>query len=312
LPSPFTSSARWLAPLLLLLAGCAGLSASSQPGGPVPVISGPFGKDPVVTIPNASPPHQLIVETLLPGRGPVVRQGDYVVFNVEGKVWAGSRQVVDSFTDRTPQGLPLKDAMPAWRALAGQRVGSRVLMVVPPADGFGRAGDPAALITGTDTLVFVFDVLATMAPGTAAGHPASYSAGPGLPDVRWGAHGPVIAVPGVRPPRALVRKVIIRGSGPPLLAGDTVTVQDTGVVWRTGKVFDSTWLRGFPESFVLGSGQVLPGWENGLGGLPAGSRVLLVIPPALGYGPAGDAPYVDGSDTLAFVIDIVSALPPGL
>ena len=314
MPPLFASSARWLAPLLLLavLAGCAGSSASPQPGGPVPVITGPFGKDPVVTIPNASPPHQLIVETLLSGRGPVVRQGDYVVFNVQGRVWAGSRQVVDSFTDRTPQGLPLKNAMPAWRALAGQRVGSRVLMVVPPADGFGRAGDPAALITGTDTLVFVFDVLATMAPGAVAAHPAPYNAGPALPSVQWGARGPVIKVPGhASAPRTLVRRVLVRGSGPPVLAGDTVTVQDTGVVWKSGKVFDSTWLRGFPESFVLGSGQVLPGWENGLGGLPAGSRVLLVIPPALGYGPTGDAPYVGSSDTLAFVIDIVSALPPG-
>jgi peptidylprolyl isomerase len=122
----------------------------------------------------------------------------------------------------------------------------------------------------------------------------------------------VIKVPGhASAPRTLVRRVLVRGSGPPVLAGDTVTVQDTGVVWKSGKVFDSTWLRGFPESFVLGSGQVLPGWENGLGGLPAGSRVLLVIPPALGYGPTGDAPYVGSSDTLAFVIDIVSALPPG-
>jgi len=314
LPSPFTSSARWLAPLLLLavLAGCAGSSAPPQPGGPVPVISGPFGKDPVVTIPNASPPRQLIVKTLLPGRGPVVRQDDYVVFNVEGRVWAGSRQVVDSFTGRTPQGLPLKAAMPAWRALAGQRVGSRVLMVVPPADGFGRAGDPPALITGTDTLVFVFDVLATMAPGAAAARPAPYDAGPALPSVQWGARGPVIKVPGgASAPRTLVRRVLVRGSGPPVLAGDTVTVQDAGVVWKSRKVFDSTWLRGFPESFVLGSGQVLPGWENGLGGLPAGSRVLLVIPPALGYGPNGDAPYVGSSDTLVFVIDIVSALPPG-
>ena len=319
MPSPFPSSVRWLTPLLalavaapaVLLAGCAGPSASPQPGGPVPVISGPFGKDPVVTIPNASPPRQLIVRTLLPGSGPVVRHGDYVVFNVEGKVWAGGRQVADSFTGRTPQGLPLKDAMPAWRDLAGQRVGSRVLMVVPPADGFGRSGDPAALITGTDTLVFVFDVLATMAPGSAAARPASYSAGPALPGVRWGPRGPVITVPGsTSPPRTLVRRVMIRGSGPPVLAGDTVTVQDTGVVWRSGKVFDSTWQRGFPESFVLGSGQVLPGWENGIGALPVGSRVLLVIPPALGYGRAGDAPYVGSSDAVVFVIDIVSALPP--
>lgn len=320
MPSPFTSSLRWLtsplalAAAALALAGCAGGHAGRPPqsAGPMPVITGPFGKNPVVTIPNVKPPRQLIVKTLMPGSGPVVRSGDYVVFNVEGRVWAGSRQVVDSFTGRTPQGLPLKDAMPAWRELAGQRVGSRVLMVVPPADGFGQGGDPAALITGSDTLVFVFDVLATMAPGSAVDTMAApYSAGPALPGVRWGARGPAITVPrDVKPPRALVRRVMVRGSGPPVLAGDTVTVQDTGVVWRSGKVFDSTWLRGFPESFVLGSGQVIPGWEDGLGGLPVGSRVLLVIPPALGYGHAGDAPYVGSTDTVVFVIDIVSALPP--
>lgn len=317
MPSPVTSPARWLTSLLALavaapmaiLTGCAG--TSSRPAGPVPVITGPFGKNPLITIPNASPPRQLIVKTLVPGSGPAVRRGDYVVFNVEGRVWAGNRQVVDSFTERTPQGLPLAGAMPAWRDLAGQRVGSRVLMVVPPADGFGRGGDPAALVTGTDTLVFVFDVLATMAPGAAAARPAAYSAGPALPGIRWGARGPVIKIPhGVSPPRTLVRKVLVRGAGPPVLAGDTVTVQDTGVVWRGGKVFDSTWQRGFPESFVLGSGQVIPGWEDGIGGLPVGSRVLLVIPPALGYGRAGDAPYVGSTDTVVFVIDVVSALPP--
>jgi peptidylprolyl isomerase len=123
---------------------------------------------------------------------------------------------------------------------------------------------------------------------------------------------PVVTIPNVSPPHQLIVETLLPGRGPPVLAGDTVTVQDAGVVWKSGKVFDSTWLRGFPESFILGSGQVLPGWENGLGGLPVGSRVLLVIPPALGYGPAGDAPYVGSSDTLAFVIDIVSALPPGL
>jgi FKBP-type peptidyl-prolyl cis-trans isomerase len=85
-------------------------------------------------------------------------------------------------------------------------------------------------------------------------------------------------------------------------------VQDTGVVWRTGKVFDSSWARGFPESFVLGAGQVIPGWEAGLNGLRVGSRVLLILPPRLGYGQAGDPPDVGGHDTLVFVIDILGTI----
>ncbi|HLX50103.1 MAG TPA: FKBP-type peptidyl-prolyl cis-trans isomerase [Streptosporangiaceae bacterium] len=289
----------------VLLAGC-----GSDPPRPGPAVSGKFGSDPVITIPAGNPPGQLMVQTLIPGNGPVVRPDDYVLFNVEGKTWAGGRQIANSFTDRTPQGLPLTNAMPAWRKLAGQRVGSRVMMVVPPKDGFGPDGDPSALVSGTDTLVFVFDVLAAMPPDASPpGTAGSYSAGPALPSVRWNGRVPVITVPaGASPPKSLVSRVITRGGGPPVTSGETVTVQDTGVVWRTGKVFDSTWQRGFPQSFLLGSGQVIPGWEAGLGGLPVGSRVLLVIPPTMGYGASGDPPYVKTTDTTVFVIDIVSAL----
>jgi peptidylprolyl isomerase len=291
------------APVLLTACG-------SSPPRPGLSVSGKFGSDPVITIPAVSPPRQLTVRTLIPGTGPVVRPDDYVLFNVEGKTWAGDRPVADSFTHRTPQGLPLRTAMPAWRRLAGQRVGSRVMMVVPPKDGFGANGDPAALVSGTDTLVFVFDVLGAMLPdATSPGTASPYSAGPGLPDVRWRGQVPVITIPArVKPPKSFISRVITRGSGAPITSGETVTVQDAGVVWRTGKVFDSSWQRGFPESFVLGSGQVIPGWEAGLGGLRVGSRVLLVIPPTMGYAASGDPPYVKTTDTTVFVIDIVSAL----
>jgi len=68
------------------------------------------------------------------------------------------------------------------------------------------------------------------------------------------------------------------------------------------------WARGFPESFLLGLGQVIPGWAHGLAGVPAGSRVFLVLPPGLGYGQAGDPPDVDGHDTLVSVADILTVL----
>ena len=135
-----------------------------------------------------------------------------------------------------------------------------------------------------------------------------YHPGPDMPAVAWSAHGAEITVPAkAAPPAKLVTRLLIRGHGRPIQAGQTVVAQDTGVVWRTGTVFESSWARGFPESFLLGAGQVLPGWDNGLGGLPVGSRVLLVIPPALGYGQAGYAPDVGSHDTLVFVIDIVAA-----
>jgi len=302
---------RLAMPAALLLAAVAVPGCGSVPG-PVPGVAGGFGTDPVITIPNGKPSPDMIVRTVIPGHGPVIQSGDYVLFNVQGKVWAGDREVVDSYTDRQPQGLPLRSpsALPAWRRLAGQRVGSRVLMVVPPRDGFGRRGDPQANVVGTDTLVFVFDLLGAMREKAhAGGTVVPYHPGPDLPRVGWGSRGPVITPPAaVRPPAALTRRILVRGHGQPVRKGQTVVVQYTGVVWRTGKTFDSSWARGFPESFLLGAGQVIPGWERGLAGVPAGSRVLLVLPPGLGYGQAGNPPDVDGHDTLIFVVDILAAL----
>ncbi len=296
--------------LLLAMAAAAGCGSGGRSPGPVPGVSGRFGADPLITIPTGHPSSSLIVQTVIPGRGPLVQPDDYVLFNVEGKVWAGDREVVDSYTDRQPQGLPLQSGLPAWRHLAGQRVGSRVLIVVPPRYGFGRKGDPQANIMSTDTLVFVFDLLGALPQhGQAVGTTLPYRPGPGLPQVTEGGRGPVITIPAqATPPSKLVRQVLIRGHGKPVQAGQTVVVQDSGVVWRTGKVFDSSWARGFPESFVLGSGQVIRGWDTGLRGLPVGSRVLLILPPKLGYGQAGNPPDVGGHDTLVFVIDILAAV----
>ncbi|HVV23839.1 MAG TPA: FKBP-type peptidyl-prolyl cis-trans isomerase [Pseudonocardiaceae bacterium] len=289
---------------VLLLGGLVVTGCAVAHGDPMPTVSGAYGSDPVISIPNGTPSKNLVVSTLIEGKGPVVGKSDYVLLNVEGKVWAGDRLVVDSFTDRQPQGLPLSTAMPAWRHLAGARVGSRVMMIVPPRDGFGSAGNPQANIMGSDTLVFVFDVVDTIARNaSASGSPVPYHPGPHMPSV----NGLTIKIPHASPPATLTSTVLRKGNGPVIVNGNTVVAQYTGVVWRTGKVFDSSWSRGFPQAFVLGAGQVIPGWEQGLGGHTVGSRILLTVPAALGYGTAGKQPDINGTDTLVFVVDIVAA-----
>jgi len=304
------SMRAFLVAMSVLLGGLAVTACSTGGGdGSTPTVTGRFGADPVIAIPNGSPGGNLVVNTLIQGNGPVVRPDDYVLMNVEGKVWAGNRLVVDSYTDRQPQGLPLATAMPAWRRLAGQRVGSRVLMVVPPKDGYGSAGNPQANIMGSDTLVFVFDVVNTLAKNTAAnGAAVPYRPGSTMPTVADGRNGPTIRVPAnVAAPADLTSTVLRKGTGPRIVSGDTVVTQYTGVVWRTGKVFDSSWSRGFPQAFVLGSGQVIAGWEQGLGGHTVGSRILLTVPAALAYGDKGNPPDINGTDTLVFVVDIIAA-----
>jgi peptidylprolyl isomerase len=303
------SATRWAAALAVCLAAAAVTACGSQSSITMPVVAGGFGTDPLISLPVSKPPGNLVVRTLSQGPGPIVRPGDYVLFDVAAKVWAGDRLVIDTFTNHQPQGLPLPAGLPAWRHLAGQRVGSRVLEVVPPKDGFGGRGDAAVNVTGADTLVFVFDILAAVpSAARASGTAAGYRPGPDQPRVTATAGGPVVTVPSrAAPPRNLVTRVLVAGHGPPLTPGETVVTQFTGVLWRTGAVFDSSWRHGDPQSFVLGSSQVIPGWNRGLAGQRVGSRVLLVIPPRLGYGKAGSPPTITGDDTLVFVIDILAA-----
>jgi peptidylprolyl isomerase len=109
---------RWLAALLLCLAPALGACGASPPS-TLPAVAGGFGTDPLISLPASQPPASLVVRTLSQGAGPVVRPDDYVLFDVEGKVWAGDRLVIDSFTDHQPQGLPLHAGCPpggAWPA----------------------------------------------------------------------------------------------------------------------------------------------------------------------------------------------------
>jgi peptidylprolyl isomerase len=89
-------------------------------------------------------------------------------------------------------------------------------------------------------------------------------------------------------------------------SGQNLVVQYTGMLWRNGQVFDSSWSRGRPSGISLN--QVITGWKTGLAGQTVGSRVLLVIPPADGYGKAGQSQAgIKGTDTLVFAVDILDA-----
>jgi peptidylprolyl isomerase len=98
---------------------------------------------------------------------------------------------------------------------------------------------------------------------------------------------------------------LITGTGPVVAQGQTIAVNYTGVTFKTGEQFDSSWKRGQPFVTEIGTGKVIPGWDQGLVGVKVGSRVQLDIPADLAYGatPQGGAP---GGD-LRFVVDILAA-----
>jgi peptidylprolyl isomerase len=320
---------RFLALIAIPLLACLALAAcgSSKPAASSSssaaatnssvTASGSFGKLPSVTIPKAKANNTLTVRTLIQGTGATYSKADALAANFVLYFWDGTSSSQKASTFGTSPTLIPSATLPGLEtALAGKKVGSRVLAVIPPAQGYGTSGNSRLGVTGTTTLVFVIDLLNAY-PNTASASGTQESAGGGsLPTVSAkSGSAPTLTFPSsATPPSGLVVKALIKGSGPKVVKGQYVIAQYTGYIWRTKKTFGSSWSSGSPFGFVIGASpeQVIPGWDTGLAGQPVGSRVMLVIPPKLGYGSAGASQAgIKGTDTLVFVVDIIDAMTPG-
>jgi peptidylprolyl isomerase len=180
---------------------------------------------------------------------------------------------------------------------------------VSPKDGLTK-NLSAQGVRKSDTLLFVVDVKSVRSPlAKAKGDAVAPVAG--LPTVQLDGKGkPTITVPGasVAAPADLVVQPLIKGAGATVAVGQTITVHYTGVIWATNKQFDSSWDRGEAIDFSIGTGKVIKGWDDGLVGQTVGSQLLLIVPPAEGYGATGSSSAgISGTDTLVFVVDILDA-----
>lgn len=115
---------------------------------------------------------------------------------------------------------------------------------------------------------------------------------------------PTVVVPSGTAPTSLESADLIKGTGATAKPGDTVTVQYVLATYSSGKVIQSSWTSQ-PFSFVLGEGQVIPGWDAGVAGMQVGGRRQLIIPPAEGYGAQSPGPGIAANDTLVFVVDLL-------
>nr|WP_225438171.1 FKBP-type peptidyl-prolyl cis-trans isomerase [Candidatus Frankia nodulisporulans] len=171
---------------------------------------------------------------------------------------------------------------------------------------------------------------ASTAPdGTAAAPASSRPDTSQLPAVTNGTDlraAPRIAAGHGSAPTDLLTRDLVTGTGATADATSTVTIQYTGVLWRNGQEFDSTWAApAAGGSGAAGSGQAatfplagtITGFGRGIDGMKVGGRREILIPPALGYGPAGgQPPTILADDTLVFVVDLLdvgaAAAGPGM
>ncbi|HEV2362029.1 MAG TPA: FKBP-type peptidyl-prolyl cis-trans isomerase [Acidimicrobiales bacterium] len=270
-------------------AGSAG-SATTTTRPPVsepPVVSAAYGSSSTITFPSPVPQKTFEAKVLDRGTGSVVAKGDLLVANYVGQIWA--QKVFDSsFARHTPAAFPIGvgQVVPGWdKGLVGQTIGSRILLVLPPADGYGAQGNTQAGIKGTDTLVFVVDLLGAYS-AKVAGDPAAVpqKLPAGLPVIH-GALGvpPTMTIPkGLKAPKKEMSYLVAKGHGAIVQAG--MVVLQYVIYSFAGKFEESTWQKGIPDGEVIGS-TAQPSVLDKLMGLTVGSRVLLELP-AGGSNPA--------------------------
>ncbi|MFC8175125.1 MULTISPECIES: FKBP-type peptidyl-prolyl cis-trans isomerase [unclassified Streptomyces] len=309
-------------PVLLITAAC---GSDSEKGGSsdgaVAEVKGEFGAQPDVVVPkDAKAAGKTVIETVTEGSGAAVKKGDFVRLDWTVEKWQDDKPLGGTWAQQqTPaakgahpqsverlgqpsQQLPEK----VLNAVEGKKAGSRLLVQGTAGDLVGENLNPQSGLKATDTLVWVVDVAGAATVDSKAEAKGTQAApAAGMPEVKAPSQAAAtITIPkGEKAPTELKEQVLIKGTGPKVEAGQGLIAQYTGVKWEDGKKFDSSWDHGGATAFQIGTGSVVQGWDKGLVGKNVGDRVLLVIPPALGYGTNPSSELA--KNTLVFSVDIL-------
>jgi FKBP-type peptidyl-prolyl cis-trans isomerase len=136
-------------------------SAAPEAMGDLPTVTGDATSKPVIAMPKSAAPTKLVVKVLTPGTGADVKSGQQIKVQYVGQIWATGTQFDASWDRGQPIefGIGTGNVIKGWdEGLVGQKIGSRVLLVIPPDKGYGASGRPPK-IQGTDTMVFVVDIV---------------------------------------------------------------------------------------------------------------------------------------------------------
>jgi peptidylprolyl isomerase len=271
-----------------------------------------FGKKPTVTHRDGEPDKALVTEVVKEGDGPEVKKGELLTANYLGQIWRDGKVFDNSYDRGAPASFPIGigGVIAGWdEGLVGKKIGSRVVMSIPPDKGYKEQGNEQAGIKGDDTLIFVVDLVSSAANDT------KLDADPvAAPATKFKVTGelnaePKVTVPaGTKSPAKPGNPVVIAtGKGKPIAKGDQLigryVIHD-----YTGKKLASTWdpQQGKPgaptDQLQVGPGPAgQAGALDALAGVPIGSRVLVELPPQKDD---------KGVVTSAFaVIDVLNAFP---
>ncbi|MFI1283604.1 MULTISPECIES: FKBP-type peptidyl-prolyl cis-trans isomerase [unclassified Streptomyces] len=303
-------------PLLLLTTAACGDdsgsdSAQMKNGAPAITKGAKFGETPTLSKGKGTPPKELKVVTISEGTGQVLKKDDIAQVNYYGQVWDGKEPFDQSFGRPAPFDLTIGAGavIKGWdQGLEGQKVGSRVELVIPPELGYGAQGS-GEKIKPNATLVFVVDILkGATVPASATGKEVAQD-NKDLPKVGTNTDGKevTVAVPkDTAEPAKLVSSYVLEGDGAAVKDTDSVVVKFHGKTWKDDKTFESTYTSGQTVTWPLSELSVT-GLKEGLIGKKVGSRILLVIPPDQAFGDKEQG-TIPAKSTLVFSLDILAVM----
>ncbi|MEZ0580506.1 FKBP-type peptidyl-prolyl cis-trans isomerase [Nocardioides sp. MH1] len=287
-------------------------------------ISGPVGEEPTFDWKAALKPGDTQDEVLEEGDGTALKDGDQLLVNfavsddfsrdVSYSTYGDDTgaSVLTVGTDVEPQqAQDLITQLIEEHVKSGMKTGTRLAFTV---DVKKEWGDTGLYLTGIDVgnedgIAVVADLEAVPLDGPKGKSKAAPSWAPKIEQEKGDLTGLDSSAEAAPDAKAtdLTKAILVEGTGPTVEKGDEIIANYIGQVYDADKPFDLSYDDKSPASFTIGTGAVVKGWDEGLVGVKVGSRVLLRIPPKLGYGKQGNSQAgIKGTDTLYFVIDVLA------
>lgn len=305
-------------PLLVLTACGGGDDTSAAAEGISGVeVSGEFGELPEVTIEDPLALEKTESAVLTEGDGSPAAAGKEALLHLYAANGSTGKKVLTTHDQGVPFGLTLTDdqLFPAViEAIDGHNVGSRIVVAATPEDAYGEQGAPQVGLEGDENVVFVVDIMSvhpTEVIDEPEGEPAA-DLPAGLPTVEE-KDGVVTGLDFSKAPKKPSGKLevvtLIEGDGPAARDQSYVTFDYLGQVYGTDNVFDESF-SSEPRTFAVGVNGLIKAWDETLGGVKRGSRLMIIAPPESGYGAEGnEGAGIKGTDTLVFIVDVLGVDP---
>lgn len=219
------------------------------------------------------------------GEGDLCQAGDIVTVHYTGTLEDGSK--FDSSYDRNEPinfELGIGQVIKGWdEGIALLNRGAKATLIIPPQLAYGDRS--VGVIPANSTLVFQVELL-------------DFKPAPVIEP--YDISGKVSS----KTESGLEFILVEKGTGLQAADGNTVSVHYTGY-FDDGRIFDSSIKRDQPFEFVLGMGQVISGWDEGIALMKEGDKARLIIPSELAYGAAGAGGVIPPNATLTFDVELI-------